>query len=794
MPPFADTDDSEYSPSSTCDYTLIDVLIDTIFGCDNRNTANDDEQQPNNTSPSTSPPINQQLSTNNSEDERGSNWSGSRYYNKSNNYPQQQTNNSHQSLNKNRHKSISRSNSTGSLQTSSNSFDKSGGNTIILPHLRFNPLSGSSVSSIDDFYTLFLADDALNSFSKFHTSIGDSNITCTPWETQKDDTNCIEREIKFVTLISPGSSSNPLASNQSLSDNGTSIPLGVTIHQSLIQQPSSTPTTQQPNSNKCWKLTCNFSFDITPQTTLPKFGAYLMSSVVKGTVVTVSVTLSECDEGNIEWIDMSSINKKPGGGRNKKGSGTRRSISDSSNRRRSNSENSNDDGLLSACFSHPLLLPPEGLCSTSAYNKSSSKQGRTILNKGNYNTKQRLNIDEPAQVGASLLSAIKAKNSTDTETDVGCSYGSLAISHVFDKLPSCSEDTTLNLNKLPSKPTTKARRSKSEGYKDQEKEKDVLSSYNSRGTLKMKQMPSYEVSKSLSNISMRSMILDKKSLGNTTTATIPSAGTTPFENTSSRQSATSSSSTLKLPEPTPSSAKGVTPSTASPTSVSSKPQGLSMRIEMELNGESSSSSSTNNPQNPIPLTASLSSSFSRSTSISGIDDKVRRGLKKRIARSWITWAESWSMRLWEEEEDERSRRISLGEPAIPLESVGRIKSNVRPTVRRIGELPIKKQQGAGSTTSKGGRAKSHSPSSFQHLRTTSRRSERWMSLDNEVGEECGVEIQCTLSTTPRKTPLPMDAIEPKDVPFDEPTRKPKQGSSTSSTKVFTKNSKKRSFR
>ena len=147
------------------------------------------------------------------------------------------------------------------------------------------------------------------------------------------------------------------------------------------------------------------------------------------------------------------------------------------------------------------------------------------------------------------------------------------------------------------------------------------------------------------------------------------------------------------------------------------------------------------------------------------------------------------MRLWEEEEDERSRRISLGEPAIPLEGVGRIKSNVRPTVRRIGELPLKKQ-GAGSTSSKG-RAKSHSPSSFQHLRTTSRRSERWMSLDNEVGEECGVEIQCTLSTTPRKTPLPMDAIEPKDVPFDEPARKPKQGSSTSSTKVSTK---KRSFR
>ena len=64
MPPFADTDDSEYSPSSTCDYTLIDVLIDTIFGCDNRNTATDDDEQPNNTSPSTSPPT-QQLSTNN---------------------------------------------------------------------------------------------------------------------------------------------------------------------------------------------------------------------------------------------------------------------------------------------------------------------------------------------------------------------------------------------------------------------------------------------------------------------------------------------------------------------------------------------------------------------------------------------------------------------------------------------------------------------------------------------------------------------------------------------------------
>ena len=153
------------------------------------------------------------------------------------------------------------------------------------------------------------------------------------------------------------------------------------------------------------------------------------------------------------------------------------------------------------------------------------------------------------------------------------------------------------------------------------------------------------------------------------------------------------------------------------------------------------------------------------------------------------------MRLWEEEEDERSRRISLGQPAVPLgkEGVGRIKNNVRPTVRRIGELPLKKQGAGGSTTSKG-RAKSHSPSSFQHLRTTSRRSESWMSLDNEAGDECGVEIQCTLSTTPRKTPPPSDAIEPKeDVPFDESTTKP-QGSSTSSTKVSIKNSKKkRSF-
>jgi hypothetical protein len=90
---------------------------------------------------------------------------------------------------------------------------------------------------------------------------------------------------------------------------------------------------------------------------------------------------------------------------------------------------------------------------------------------------------------------------------------------------------------------------------------------------------------------------------------------------------------------------------SSPPSTTLPARGLSMQIEMELVGDSGnilSSMSSNS--------SSFSSSFSRSVSISTIDDRIRRGLRKHVAQSWISWAESWCMRLWADNKAERARR------------------------------------------------------------------------------------------------------------------------------------------
>eukprot|EP00579_Thalassiosira_antarctica_P017204 CAMPEP_0201930848 /NCGR_PEP_ID=MMETSP0903-20130614/26038_1 /ASSEMBLY_ACC=CAM_ASM_000552 /TAXON_ID=420261 /ORGANISM="Thalassiosira antarctica, Strain CCMP982" /LENGTH=318 /DNA_ID=CAMNT_0048470019 /DNA_START=380 /DNA_END=1332 /DNA_ORIENTATION=+ len=149
--------------------------------------------------------------------------------------------------------------------------------TIILPHLRFHPLPISSASapapSLQDFFDLFLADDAPHSFQLFHESNGDENVQVTPWkdvaarDENTADTNNInnsnenterhgrmERTITFQTKITPGSSSNPLSSQSdqnhtNSNTNSTIIPLRVTILQSLLQL------------NERWILECEFSFD-----------------------------------------------------------------------------------------------------------------------------------------------------------------------------------------------------------------------------------------------------------------------------------------------------------------------------------------------------------------------------------------------------------------------------------------------------------------------------------------------------------------------------------------------------
>lgn len=99
--------------------------------------------------------------------------------------------------------------------------------------------------------------------------------------------------------------------------------------------------------------------------------------------------------------------------------------------------------------------------------------------------------------------------------------------------------------------------------------------------------------------------------------------------------------------------------------------GLSMCIQMDIG--STTKSFPNTLTTNVSTTSSLSNTFSRSASFTGIDEKVRRGLKKRIARNWIRWAESWCMRLWEED------RELPGEQTQPP----RKKVNVRPQVRRI---------------------------------------------------------------------------------------------------------------
>lgn len=154
----------------------------------------------------------------------------------------------------------------------------------------------------------------------------------------------------------------------------------------------------------------------------------------------------------------------------------------------------------------------------------------------------------------------------------------------------------------------------------------------------------------------------------------------------------------------------------------SLPTSLSMRIQMQL-GDSSSS----NPQAP-PSANSSSSSLSRSKgsgSITGhIDDKIRRGLKKRVAKQWIAWAESFCMRYWQDEEAEQARRKALGIPQPRTNK--RNRSNTRPTVRKIVKTATRTVSPLGTPTRR-------EDEGWTPLRS-GRKYERWMAVD------CGVEV------------------------------------------------------
>ena len=300
--------------------------------------------------------------------------------------------------------------------------------SVILPHLRFNPLpqlsqpasvtpksasTSISTSSLQDFFTLFLADDAPHSFKLFHEKNGDENVKITQWKEDTNDNYRIERTVVFCTKITPGSSSNPLSQsehvNNSSGSNSTTnvIPLKVTIRQSLIG-----------HTSKKWTLKCQFSFDFyTPKIGSTSIGTglsqFLMSNALRGTVVNVMVTLSECDEG----VDVARGTATVG---RKQRSGASGGNYDQRGRRASDGGSINPPptcalppcqeedmiggGLLS-CFTHPLLMP---LCGVSGGVETDKKKRKNKDDLDNIcSTMNLCAMEEPSRVGASLLSAIK---------------------------------------------------------------------------------------------------------------------------------------------------------------------------------------------------------------------------------------------------------------------------------------------------------------------------------------------------------------------------------------------------
>jgi hypothetical protein len=115
------------------------------------------------------------------------------------------------------------------------------------------------------------------------------------------------------------------------------------------------------------------------------------------------------------------------------------------------------------------------------------------------------------------------------------------------------------------------------------------------------------------------------------------------------------------------------------------------------------------------------------------------------------------MRLWEDggwdKGDERRNTLLLGG-----ESVKRVKVNVRPIVRRIGDPipPPEKETSSITTSVKSTNSKSTKKNGWKNMRSSSGDSssfevERWMSSE-ENEDECGVEVTFTLSE-PRQSSI-----------------------------------------
>jgi len=563
-------------------------------------------------------------------------------------------------------------------------------NSIILPHLRFHPLPppsgipGCSPSSLKGFFDLFLADNAPHSFQLFHEWNGDSNVRTSLWkdvtkkatnnldenacEDKREQSRRLERTVTFLTKITPGSSSNPLSQSErvpSCSGN-TTIPLQVIILQSLVRL-----------KNR-WMLRCDFSFDF--QSSVDNFlgvgrklgtglGQYLMSNVIKTSLVSVTVTLSECSDGIVAFDDTRIVatqqrHIQPGTSRDYNNNNKRIASSTVPLKscRPSRRTSCSDEGFR-WCLTHPLLLmPPDGLCIRGNEHTGDSLSNPPSLQdraKGNVGSNAITNVsfeesrmEEAASlVGASLLSAIRHQrlDRHDKPKVKNAPYYKY------------NAERSVAMNAAAQPAINKTSRNQLNYHLD-----DVLTC-SSTNSLKTKHISSFGLERSPSTASatvMRNMLLEKDC------AAVKTAGNTsniaPNFTHASRTSRDTGYGLLFTPS--------LSPSHTQQHQQSSRPlasHGLSMCIQMDIG--STTNSFSNTIATNISTTSSLSNTFSRSASFTGIDEKVRRGLKKRIARNWIRWAESWCMRLWEEE------RKLPGEQTQPP----RKKVNVRPQVRRI---------------------------------------------------------------------------------------------------------------
>jgi len=785
---------------------------------------------------------------------------------------------------------------------------------IILQHLRFQPLpidatsydfhcsrtsngnagekspsaaeaetAHMTVSSLDEFYNLFLANDAPHSFYKFHEKNGDEDIKITPWkkvavvcDTQSNAKHCInksnatmkemERTITFQTRMTSSSSGPSPTNNKSNSSKNdianssstttpSSMTLGLIVVQRLIRHFPRNPISNNIDNSAHnhaqgrkylkWILESHISFDYSDGNRgndddgnygsnhscsifnnlggklSMGLGSLLVSNEVKCSTVFVRVILTEGDgitavkTPGSPHSNFVAIRNDCDSGINSdvlhNHEGTEGSAEDTASPQSTNGYHS--------CFSHPLLLPTYSLCGGGGKWKQGKEGDSPALvtptkkspsKSASMSTNSLLDLENgcmgggctsPSELGASLLSAIKAKNAprdvinpTNDVDEIDDFRGAAAELTVPETPPPTpppspslldpssfmdlvtntqkqimnianeSDDDVALLSTCQSKSAeTPFLRSKQLTQQDD----DILSSNTSRGSLKLKHISSFEYAREPSvssttegHMAMRRMILEKDS-------------ETKMFSSGKRQRGKSSIRDAPSLYGTGTESVAVLPSSSSfssfPNSNVNTPvslQGLCMRIEMHVrspttglisNTFSSSTSTTfssycspsNNNNNGSDSqsfgTSALTIPFHRSKGSfsSPLDEKILRNIRKRVSRTWISWAESWCMRIWEEEEAERSRRKSMGLAAVSSSLIPRRSSrNVRPVVRRLSSGRRKRDglggcvQGSGSCSTGDGTVRTESPLALSSLvsRSLSNLSMNSASFSRSLGD------------------------------------------------------------